>query len=580
MKRHKLFRSLRTQLPLSFGVLALLTTTLIGIVMALTIWKNYNNLENRYLNNNVFGTANSISRIVQKSEISLGDSLLEYQDVFQNQARITAFLIQSRVRILDVNGNAIADSGSPSQSWNITVPRLQNSDQQSLSGTDQLQGIDPRIIPTEATKAEEPPVTENTPNASSFSLEPSQADNSTNNDNPPPAYSFQANPDIFGFILMQVDSSVYKNRSSKVVEAPFYDLDHNIRGYVELSESPQYSQRIISDVIRGWGIASLIGVATSSVLGYIVSRNLTRPLVNLESVASEMKDGNFEIRSPIYKPEELASLSDTFNQMAAHIQHSIETLRQFVSDAAHEIRTPLTSLRADLTLALTETSLKKAKIMIHRSLEQVDRLDSLSKDLLNLSKLESKNSKTEFKEIDLTHLLSEISEIYASAAEQAKVEFNLLLQQEPILINGDTENLRRAIGNLLANAVKFTPPGGIVNMRLFAESDSALILIEDNGIGILNEDREGLFNRFYRGKNTQNYPGAGLGLAIAKTIVENHNGIIGSLPDKEKTIFFIRLPLAGKPTPPKDKVTPRLTRRALLKQDPDIQDTPTHLSGQ
>ena len=121
MKRHKLFRSLRTQLPLSFGVLALLTTTLIGIVMALTIWKNYNNLENRYLNNNVFGTANSISRIVQKSEISLGDSLLEYQDVFQNQARITAFLIQSRVRILDVNGNAIADSGSPSQSWNIRM---------------------------------------------------------------------------------------------------------------------------------------------------------------------------------------------------------------------------------------------------------------------------------------------------------------------------------------------------------------------------------------------------------------------------------------------------------------------------
>ncbi|REG11673.1 signal transduction histidine kinase [Pelolinea submarina] len=577
MKKHRLFRSLQTQLPLSFGILSLLTTTLIGIVMALTIWKYYNNLENRYLNDNLFGTANSISRIVQKSEISLGDSLLDYQDVFQNQARITAFLIQSRVRILDVTGYAVADSGSPSQSWNITVPRSQFSNQQSQSTPDITHSIDPSSMPSEVSTAEEIPGTENSTNASSFSLEPSQEDGPTNNDDPPPAYSFQANPDIFGFILMQVDTSVYKNRSSKVVNAPFYDLDHNILGYVELSESPRYSQRIITDVVRGWGIASLIGVVISTIIGYIVSRNLTKPLVNLESVASEMKDGNFEIRSPIYKPDELASLSDTFNQMAAHIQHSIETMRQFVSDAAHEIRTPLTSLRADLTLALTETSLKKAKPIIHRSLEQIDRLDSLSRDLLNLSKLESKNGKTKFKEIDLTHLLNEISEIYASAAEQAKVEFNSQLQQEPILINGDDENLRRAVGNLLANAVKFTPPGGIVNIKLYAESDSALILVEDDGIGILNEDREGLFNRFHRGKNTQNYPGAGLGLAISKAIVEKHNGIIGFLPDKEKTVFFIRLPLASKPTSTKEKDSSRSTRRAKRKQDLNRPDTPERL---
>ena len=580
MKKHKLFKSLRTQLPLSFGALALLTTTLIGIVLALRIWKYYNNIENQYLNNNVFGTANSISRIVQKSEISLGDSLVEYQDVFQNQAKITAFLIQSRVRILDVNGYAVADSGSPTQSWNITVPRSHYSDQQSPSAADETHGIDPSSMPTEVADAEEIPETENTTNTSSFSLEPSQEDDPTKNDDPQAAYSFQANLDIFGFILMQVDTSVYQNRSSKIVEAPFYDLNHNILGYVEISESPRYSQRIITDVIRGWGIASLIGVVISTIVGFIVSRNLTKPLVNLESVASEMKNGNYEIRSPIYKPDELASLSDTFNQMAAHIQHSIETLRQFVSDAAHEIRTPLTSLRADLTLALTEKSLKKAKPIIHRSLEQVDRLDSLSRDLLNLSKLESRNEKTEFKKIDLTHLLNEISEIYASAAEQAKVEFNLQLQPEPILINGDDENLRRAVGNLLANAVKFTPPGGMVNMRLYVESDSALILVEDDGIGILNDDREGLFNRFHRGKNTQNYPGAGLGLAIAKAIVEKHNGIIGFLPDKEKTVFFIRLPLAGKTTPTQEKNASRSTRRALRKQGLNKPDTPTHLSEQ
>jgi len=101
---------------------------------------------------------------------------------------------------------------------------------------------------------------------------------------------------------------------------------------------------------------------------------------------------------------------------------------------------------------------------------------------------------------------------------------------------------------LLSNAVKFTPPGGKVTLSLYTESDSALILVEDDGIGIPVEEREGLFNRFHRGKNTQNYPGAGLGLAISKAIVEKHNGIIGLLPDKDKTIFFIQLPLKSAST--------------------------------
>jgi len=284
-------------------------------------------------------------------------------------------------------------------------------------------------------------------------------------------------------------------------------------------------------------------VVVSTFFGLVASNSLTRPLVNLEVVAAEMKDGNYEIRSPIYKPTELASLSDTFNQMAAHIQHNIETLRQFVSDAAHEIRTPLTSLRADLNLALSEKTLKKTRPMIQRSLEQVERLDRLSRDLLDLSRLESKNERTIPKKINLTNLLLEISEIHASAAEQAEVDFQVQLPAEAVYIHGDEQQLQRAVSNLLSNAVKFTPSNGEVTLSLIPESQFALILVEDNGIGIPLDERDKLFNRFHRGKNTQNYPGSGLGLAISKIIIEKHGGAIGILPDKEKTIFFISLPL-------------------------------------
>lgn len=531
-KKYKFLQYLRTQLPLSYIGIALLTTSMIGLVMLFTIGNYYTSLEEKYLSANVHGTANSITKITENSEITVEDSLLDYSDMFQNQVKVTAFLIQSRVRILDTNDNVIADSGSPSQSWNITMPRPQSSE-----------GQPPREREDNSTEDTTGSSTTTT-DQSSFSLEPSN-DKPPQNDNQP-AYSIQANPNMFGYQLFQDATGEYDNRSSIVETAAFYDIDKNILGYVELSESPEYGRQIIKNVTRVWGIASIIGVIAATVFGYLVSRSLTKPLVNLEKVAAAMKDGDFEIRSPILQPAELASFSETFNQMAAHIQQSIETLRRFVSDAAHEIRTPLTSLRADLNLALSEKSFKKARPMVQRSLEQVERLDKLSRDLLDLSKLESRDKRVERKDFNLNNMLMEISEIHASAAEQAELDFQVHIPKDTVIVNGDPQQLQRAINNLLNNAVKFTPPGGSVNLNLYTESQSALILIEDNGIGIPANEREKLFNRFHRGKNTQNYPGSGLGLAISKAVVEKHNGDIGIIPDKEKTIFFIRLPLKSK----------------------------------
>jgi signal transduction histidine kinase len=518
MRKLRLFKSLRAQLPISFAGIALLTTTLIGAFLLFIIWNYYSDMEKRFLDSNVHGTANSLSRIAENSDIYSGASLTEYKDVFQNQSKVAAFLVQSRVRILDLENDVITDTGSPSRSWNITVPRPKSDNGQ------------PPPQPEATAEGE-----------SAFSIEPSE--NQRPQGENPQAFSFQANPNIFGYLLAQDATNEFNRRSSIVATAPFYDANKNVLGYVELSESPEYGRQIIDNVIRGWAIASLIGVIVSTLFGFLVSRSLTRPLVDLERVASEMKEGNYEIRSPIFKPDELASLSETFNQMAAHIEQNISTLRQFVSDAAHEIRTPLTSLRADLNLAISEKSLKQTKPMVQRSLEQVDRLDRLSHDLLDLSKLESRDEKSSQQRINLNNLLLETSELHASTAEQAEIEFEISLPASTVYVYGDALQLQRAVHNLLSNAVKFTQTGGKVRLSLQAESQSALILVEDNGIGIPANEREKLFSRFHRGQNTQKYPGSGLGLAIAKAIIEKHGGEIGLLPDKKKTIFFIRLPL-------------------------------------
>ncbi|NPV39781.1 MAG: HAMP domain-containing histidine kinase [Anaerolineae bacterium] len=521
MKTIRQFKSLRAQLPISFAAIALLTTTLIGAVLLAIIWNYYGGLEKQYLESNVRGTANSLSRIAENSGIQAGDSLSDFTDVIQNQSRVAAFLVQCRVRVLDTNNMVIYDTGSPSQSWNITVPKPKEKSQQP------------------------PPLSEeNVTEQPAFSIEPSENKPPQQGENPP-AYSFQANPIMFGYLLMQESTDEFSDRSSLVVTAPFHDADKNTLGFVELSESPEYGRQIIENVIRGWAIASLVGVAVSTLLGLLVSRGLIKPLVDLEHVASEMRDGNYEIRSPIFKPSELASLSETFNQMAAHIEQNIETLRRFVSDAAHEIRTPLTSLRADLNLALAEKNLNESRPLVERSLEQIERLDRLSHDLLDLSRLEAKNEKVDYQKLNLNQLLSEICETHASAAEQAGIDFEIQLPQKTLFIDGDPEQLKRAVSNLLSNAVKFSQTEGKVVLSMHSEPHAVTIQVQDNGIGIPSEERDHLFNRFHRGQNTQKYPGSGLGLAIARAIVEKHGGEIGLLPRKGWTIFYIRLPLSN-----------------------------------
>jgi signal transduction histidine kinase len=218
-------------------------------------------------------------------------------------------------------------------------------------------------------------------------------------------------------------------------------------------------------------------------------------------------------------------------------------LRQFASDAAHEIRTPLTSLKADLTNALAETDMKRSRAMVVRSLDQVERLEQLSKDLLDLSKIENQTGESLSTKLNLTDLLLRLSEVHASAAEQAGIDFQVALGDETVFVAGNEQQLQRAVSNLLGNAVKFTPSGGVVTLGLERQEDQAVITVRDTGIGIPMEERDLLFNRFHRGRNTHQYPGSGLGLAIARAIVEKYGGQIGLLPAPDQTIFFIRLPI-------------------------------------
>lgn len=308
-------------------------------------------------------------------------------------------------------------------------------------------------------------------------------------------------------------------RSDQVVRGPVYNWDGELLGYVELSEGPAYGRQILGSVTRGWAIASAVAVLLAAVVGWAISHTISGPLLVLTEVTARMAAGDLATRAQATKRrDELGTLARSFNRMANRVEETVVTLRRFVSDAAHEIHTPLTALRTNLELAPDNDFVIQAKA-------QADRLEALTRALLDLSRLESGSAQEATAPVELTALVREASEPYASWAEQAGLTFGLTLPEGPVAVEGDEAQLRCALGNLLDNAVKFTPEGGAIRVGLRRKDNEAELWVEDSGIA--DEDLPHLFSHFHRGRNAAAYPGSGLGLAIAKAIVENHGGCIG-----------------------------------------------------
>jgi signal transduction histidine kinase len=223
--------------------------------------------------------------------------------------------------------------------------------------------------------------------------------------------------------------------------------------------------------------------------------------------------------------------------MADTVEETVATLRRFIADAAHEMHTPLTALATNLSLLEQQPSshnLTQAQL-------QLKRLETLTSNLLDLSRLESITQPPSPSMINLTQMVQEIGELYASQAEQAEIEFELQTPESVDVLAYPTQ-LRQALHNVLDNALKFTLAGGKVILQVKKATAQTIITVQDTGIGIPPSDLPHLFNRFHRGENAGNYAGNGLGLAIVKAIVNQHNGTIHIQSSPHGTTATITLP--------------------------------------
>lgn len=281
--------------------------------------------------------------------------------------------------------------------------------------------------------------------------------------------------------------------------------------------------------------------------GYFLAGRLLKPLQHISQRARSISAENLKERLEINNPhDELGQLSVILNDAFTRLDETFKRLKRFTQDAAHELRTPLAVLRSVGEVSLQKPREAEAyREVIGSMLEEVDRLGRLVDGLLTLARAESDQYFAPKKAEDLQLLIQEVVECLLVLAEEKN---QILTFDAPKLLISDIDHdtVRLALMNLIANAIRFTPEGGIIQVSLRGCGKSAAIDIQDNGPGIAPEHHPHIFERFYRVDSSRSHDtgGTGLGLAIAKWAVESNNGSIELENSAENgSLFRIVLPL-------------------------------------
>jgi heavy metal sensor kinase len=295
-------------------------------------------------------------------------------------------------------------------------------------------------------------------------------------------------------------------------------------------------------------------VILASLLGYWLSGRAMAPVNRIIQSAEQIGVQNLSQRLEVPKAaDELRRLTITLNAMLERIESSVKRIRQFTANASHDLRTPLSLIRTHAEIALRRT---RTQIEYRESLARIlsvsEETTRLVEALLALARADAGATHLRFEQIDLTPALHKACHEFSVLAGSKGLSFSSHLRDEPLLLKGDSAALDSLLRAVLENALKYTPAGGFVRVRSSDISGSAVIEIEDTGIGIAAEDLPRIFDRFFRADQARSreVPGAGLGLSIARWLAETHNGRIEVESQLGAgSVFRIALPLISVATP-------------------------------
>lgn len=295
-------------------------------------------------------------------------------------------------------------------------------------------------------------------------------------------------------------------------------------------------------------VFSVLIVLLIGMLSFAMSYVVTSPIAEFTAVAREISKGNFSKRIKVRGHNEIAQMGETFNYMCDELGLLEEKRRNFVSDASHELKTPMAGIKliCDSLVSAENLDAATVKEFLGDLSEEVDRLTRIIERLLALTKLDAGGASLKLEEVDIKTLMdSVIRNLKTLALPKDIVLYSDYKNREfkPILL--DYDKIFEAVYNIADNAIKYSPQGSLVEFGLYESGKDIVIEIKDNGPGIPENERERIFERFYRldDSRARDTGGTGLGLAIAKEGVVMHGGSI-EVTDSEKggSVFTIRLP--------------------------------------
>lgn len=296
---------------------------------------------------------------------------------------------------------------------------------------------------------------------------------------------------------------------------------------------------------------SLVAALVMAVSGgwFLAGRTLA-PMLHIGQMLQEIRSSSLARRLPA-RPvkDELARLTMAINSMLDELEEAFHRTKSFTADVAHELRTPLSTLRCEMEVALTrERNADEYQTVVESALTHTKKLSKVIDNLLFLAQTDSSASPPDDAEVDLPPLLEELAESYGLIAEGKGVDLSVDIAPS-IVLHGNREWLKIMFANLLDNAVKCTQAGGCVSLKAASLGDHIQVQVADTGVGIPQQEQQRIFDRFYRADKSRSRDtgGAGLGLSIAQRIAQLHQGqIIVRSRLGEGSTFEVLLPMQNR----------------------------------
>jgi signal transduction histidine kinase len=313
-----------------------------------------------------------------------------------------------------------------------------------------------------------------------------------------------------------------------------------------------------SDLAIGLGILGLVACGLFIILfALYLARSIARPVREAASGATQLAGGDLSLRLRESGPGEVGELTRAFNEMAERLESALHELEdqntqlresdrmksELVNTVSHELRTPLAGVLGFTRLLLTrDFDPERRRHYLGVVDAQARRLAELIDRFLDVRRIEEGRFVRVEEPVDVGSLLKEEAQLYDEQSRNHRVDIEL--PPEPLIVKGDPDGLRQVIGNLLSNAIKYSPDGGVVELAAERENDSVRVFVRDQGMGIPVAQQPRIFTKFFRGDvASSGIAGTGLGLALARDIVESHGGRIGfTSAEGEGTTFWLELP--------------------------------------